>query len=173
MTRFRFLLCSVLAAGLLVPAASADYTDEGAARVKTLESKFVGLAEAMPQSAYTWRPMEGVRSVSEVFLHVAGANYRLVGMLGGKPPEGMSFDGWEQSTTNKEEIIAKLKESFAHLSKVIASIDASKADEPKKVFGQDSTNRNALVTITEHLSEHLGQSIAYARSNEVVPPWSR
>ena len=172
MTRLRLALCSLLAAGLLVPAASADYTDEGAARVKALERKFVGLAEAMPQSAYDWRPMKGVRSVGELFLHVAGANFRLVGMLGGKPPAGMSFDGWEQSTTDKDEIVAKLKESFAHLSKVIDGIDASKADEARKVFGRDSTNRGALWTITEHLSEHLGQSIAYARSNKVVPPWT-
>ncbi len=172
MTRLRFTLCFLLLAGLLVPVASADYTDEGAARVKALERKFVGLAEAMPQSAYKYRPMEGVRSVSELFLHVAGANFRLVGMLGGKPPADMDFEDWEKSTTNKEEIVAKLKQSFAHLSKVIANIDASKADAPRKVFGRDSTNRGALWTITEHLSEHLGQSIAYARSNKVVPPWT-
>jgi uncharacterized damage-inducible protein DinB len=171
-TRFQLALCSLFAAALLVPAASADYKAEGAARVKALEGKFVGLAEAMPQSAYSWRPMDGVRSVSELFLHVAGANYRLVGMLGGKPPEGMSFDGWETSTADKAAIVAKLKDSFAHLQKVIAAIDPSKADQPMKVFGQDSTNRGALWTITEHLSEHLGQGIAYARSNKVVPPWT-
>ena len=172
MTRLRFALCAFLGAALLVPVASADYKAEGAARVKALEGKFVGLAEAMPQSAYSWRPMEGVRSVGELFLHVAGANYRLVGMLGGKPPEGMSFDNWEKATTDKAEIVSKLKDSFAHLKKVIDGIDASKADEPVKVFGQDSTRRGALWTITEHLSEHLGQGIAYARSNKVVPPWT-
>jgi uncharacterized damage-inducible protein DinB len=172
MNRFRFLLCSLFAAALLVPAASADYKSEGAARVKALETKIVGLAEAMPESTYTWRPMDGVRSVSELFLHIAGANFRLVGMLGGKPPEGMSFDNWEKQTTAKAEVVAKLKDSFAHLNKVVAGIDASKADEPVKVFGQDSTRRGALWTITEHLSEHLGQGIAYARSNKVVPPWS-
>ena len=172
MSKARFLVCSLLAAALFAPAAAADYKSEGAARVKALETKIVGLAEAMPQSAYSWRPMEGVRSVSELFLHVASANFRLVGMLGGKAPEGMDFKNWETATTDKAEIVAKLKESFAHLEKVIEGIDASKADEPVKVFGRDSTRRGALWTITEHLSEHLGQGIAYARSNKVVPPWS-
>ncbi|MEZ5394414.1 MAG: hypothetical protein R2724_16500 [Bryobacterales bacterium] len=111
--------------------------------MKALESKFVGLAEAMPQSAYTWRPMEGVRSVSEPLPARRDANYRLVGMLGGKPPANMDFKDWETSTTDKAQIVAKLKDSFAYLQKVIAGIDASKADEPKKVFGQDSTNRGA------------------------------
>ncbi len=172
MTRFRFALCSLLLAGLLVPAASADYTDEGAARAKALGDKFIGLAKAMPQSAYAWRPMEGVRSVSELFLHVAGANFRLVGMIGGQPPAGMDFKGFETSTTDKAAIVAKLEESFAHLAKAIEAIDPAKADTPTKVFGQDSTARGALWTITEHLSEHLGQGIAYARSNKVVPPWT-
>jgi uncharacterized damage-inducible protein DinB len=116
--------------------------------------------------------MEGVRSVSELFLHVAGANYRLVGMLGGKPPADMDFTDWETSTNDKAQIVGKLKDSFAYLSKVIAAIDPSKADAPQKVFGQDSTARGALWTVTEHLSEHLGQAIAYARSNKVVPPWT-
>ena len=172
MTRFRFALSALFAVALLVPAASADYKGEGAARVKALEQKFVSLAEAMPQSAYSWRPMDGVRSVSELFLHVAGANFRLVNMLGGQPPAGMDFKDWETSTTDKAQIVAKLKDSFAHLNKVIDGIDASKADEAVKVFGRDSTRRGALWTITEHLSEHLGQGIAYARSNKVVPPWT-
>ena len=161
-----------LAAATLAPAASADYTQESAARVAALEGKFVGLAEAMPQSAYAWRPADGVRSVSELFLHVASANYRLTGMIGTPTPAGMDFANWEKSTTDKAAIVAKLKESFVHLKAAVANLDPAQAAKAVKVFGRDSTELGAAWTITEHLSEHLGQAIAYARVNKVVPPWT-
>lgn len=163
---------ALAAAAMLVPAVSADYTKESAARVAALEGKFVGLAEAMPQSAYSWRPADGVRSVSELFLHVAGANFRLTGMIGTPPPAGMDFTDWEKSATDKAAIVAKLKQSFIHLKAAVAKLDAGQAAKPVKVFGRDSTELGAAWTITEHLSEHLGQAIAYARVNKVVPPWT-
>jgi uncharacterized damage-inducible protein DinB len=44
---------------------------------------------------------------------------------------------------------------------------------PVKLFGRDMTKLGALMLILEDQHEHLGQSIAYARSNSVVPPWSK
>ena len=41
-----------------------------------------------------------------------------------------------------------------------------------KMFGQDTTTRGALWFAMGHLSEHLGQSIAYARASDVTLPWS-
>ena len=67
--------------------------DGALARLSTLEEKIVGLAEAIPEDKYTWRPGEGVRSVSEAFLHIASVNYRLPNMIGSPPPEGMDFTG--------------------------------------------------------------------------------
>ena len=149
-----------------------DFKEEALGRIDTLEKKYTGLAEAMPQSAYEWRPMEGVRSVSELFLHITGANYGLTRFIGTPPPEGFSFQGFQNSTTKKSEITPQVKKSFAHLRAAVEKMDVSKKEEPVKMFGGTTTQRGAVLNLLEHLSEHLGQSIAYARTNKVVPPWS-
>jgi uncharacterized damage-inducible protein DinB len=139
--------------------------------VKELEKKFVDLAEAMPQKKYSWRPMEGVRSVSEVYMHVAGANYFLPTFAGIKAPEGMSRD-MEKTVTKKAKVVEMLKKSFDHLRQAILSTSDADLDKPAKMFGQETTVRGVLLTTVTHMHEHLGQSIAYARMNRVVPPWT-
>ena len=163
---------ALLALGLSSVAFGADFPQDALARIDTLEEKFTGLAEAVPQSAYTWRPGEGVRSVSEVFLHVAGANFGLTRVIGTPPPEGLDLRGLQSSTTDKSEIVAKVRDSFAHFRAAVAKLGAADADQANKIFGRDTTTEGAVWTLLEHLSEHLGQSIAYARTNNVTPPWS-
>jgi uncharacterized damage-inducible protein DinB len=143
------------------------------ARLDTIESKIVGLAEAMPAEKYTWRPMEGVRSVSELFMHVASANYRIPSMIGASIPDGIDARGLEKSTTDKAKIVPTLKASFQHLKTAVENVNDADLEKSVKLFGRDSNYRGVLLLITEHLSEHLGQGIAYARTNQVKPPWSR
>jgi len=165
-------VCILLGALTAATASADDFKQEALNRINTLESKYTGLAAAMPQDAYTWRPAEGVRSVSELFLHVAGANYGLTRFIGTAPPEGMDLRGMQNSTTDKAAIAPKLAGSFAHLKGAIQKMDLAAADEPVKMFGGETTQRGAVLNLLEHLSEHLGQSIAYARVNNVVPPWT-
>jgi uncharacterized damage-inducible protein DinB len=136
-----------------------------------LEKKFVDLANAMPQGKYSWRPMEGVRSVSEVYMHVVGANYFLPSFGGIKAPEGMSRD-MEKTVTQKAKVVEMLKKSFEHLRQAILATSDADLDKPAKMFGQQTTVRDVLLTTVTHMHEHLGQSIAYARMNRVVPPWT-
>jgi uncharacterized damage-inducible protein DinB len=163
----------VLAVTPLLAADGAGYRDEALKRIATLEKKFVGLAEAMPAGKYTWRPAEGVRSVSEVFLHVAAANYGAPRMFGTPPPAGFNMRGFDKSTTDKAEVVSKLRDSFAHLRGAVEKLSDNSADQQVKMYGQQVTMRAAVWNTLEHLSEHLGQSIAYARMNGVVPPWSK
>ena len=140
-----------------------------------LREKYVGLAEAMPESAYGWSPGEGVRSVSEVFMHVAAANVGLtMGVLGTDPPAGddSSWYGREaESITDKEAVVAAVGASFDYLAAAIEGASDDKVMEATDMFGLGSV-RAALVFTLAHCHEHLGQSIAYARSNGVTPPWS-
>jgi len=147
------------------------YKADFAREVDGLEKKFVSLAEATPADKLTWRPSAGVRSVSEVFMHVAGANYMLPGMMGVKPPEGLSRD-MEKTVTDKAEIVSWLKKSFAHLRAAGAGMDDAAVSKTMKVFGRDMSQGSFLSFMVSHLHEHLGQSIAYARVNGVKPPWS-
>jgi uncharacterized damage-inducible protein DinB len=135
-----------------------------------VQKKIIDLAAAVPADKYDWRPAPGVRSISEVYMHIAGGNYLLASFVGMKPP---GYDTRSLETiTDKPRVIEELKKSFNNLR--VAALNASDADLDKtvKMFGSDVTERAAFLNALTHLHEHLGQSIAYARINGVVPPWS-
>ena len=140
----------------------------------SLHEKYVGLAEAMPESAYGWRPGEGVRSVSEVYMHVASANIGLVArVMGTDPPAGV--EGWygqdAESITDKATVVGALAASFDYMAEAIGATGDDGWGEGVDLFGATSV-RGAMTFTLAHCHEHLGQSIAYARVNGVVPPWS-
>lgn len=150
-----------------------DFKAASLADIKDSESKFVGLAKAIPADKYTWRPGEGVRSVSEVFLHIASANYGLPTMLGAAPAEGFNRQGFEKSTTDKDKVVEQLNKSFAYLETSIEKASDADLNKHMKLFGgKDGTGGDILFLIITDLHEHLGQMIAYARLNSVVPPWT-
>ena len=136
-----------------------------------VEKRIEDLAAAMPAEKYSWRPGEGVRSVSEVYMHIVGANYLFMTFLGVKPPMKMD-PAMETSVTDKTEIAGKFKPSFEHFRAAILGLSDKDLDKTTDMFGRATTYRNVLVTAIAHLHEHLGQSIAYARMNGVVPPWT-
>jgi uncharacterized damage-inducible protein DinB len=142
------------------------------ADVDAIESKYVALAEAMPAEKMTWRPAEGVRSVSEVLMHIAGANYMMPNFIGVAPPADAPPRDAEKTWTTREQIVPALKASFAHLRSAIEKTPDADLDKEVAMFGQQRAVRAAILLMDNHLHEHLGQLIAYARSNGTVPPWS-
>lgn len=170
------VLFAILAMACLSQVARADSTN-AAVRAEILkdiddvQGKITSLAKAVPEEKYGWKPADGVRSVSEVYMHIAGANYYLLTFIGVKPPEGIDMQGMEK-VTEKAKVLAALDASFANLKKVVGGVTDADMDKVVKIFGQDRTQRAVLSLIVNHCHEHLGQSIAYARSNGVVPPWS-
>jgi uncharacterized damage-inducible protein DinB len=148
------------------------YRAEVLAEVRVQEDKFTRLAEATPAEKYTWRPAADVRSVAEVFLHIAAANYNLPKLIGTPPPTGIDIKSLEKSTTDKAKVVSTLKDSFAHLKAAIVKMPDADLDKSLDWFGGKNTERGILLFITRHMAEHLGQSIAYARSVGVTPPWT-
>jgi uncharacterized damage-inducible protein DinB len=166
------VLAALLSGALWSQAPTSGYRAEYLAEISGYEKKFTSLAEQMPADKYAWKPGEGVRSVGEVFLHIASANYGMPRMIGTQPPASFQAKGFEQSTTDKAKIVEHVKQSFAHLRQAVLNLSDADADKAVKLFGRDSTTRAALLLITRHMGEHLGQSIAYARVNGVTPPWT-
>jgi uncharacterized damage-inducible protein DinB len=148
------------------------YRSEVLAEVMIQQDKFLRLAAAIPAEKYTWRPAPDVRSFSEVFLHVATANFNLYKLVGTPPPAGFDLRGLEKSTTDKTKVIATLKDSFDHGRKAITAMPDADLEKSMDWFGGKNTERGVLLFITRHGAEHLGQSIAYARFIGVVPPWT-
>ena len=137
-----------------------------------LEDKITSLAEAIPADKYGWRPEDGVRSVSEVFAHIGSANYFIASLMGAKIPDGFG-ENPEKTITEKSELQKLLKNSFKFVKDFVSNYDTSKLETVVKTPFGEMTNRDLLLLITSHLHEHLGQAIAYARINGVVPPWSK
>jgi len=148
--------------------ARAEFLD----RLDFYEQRFVSLAQAVPAEKYAWRPGEGVRSIGEVYLHVAAANYSLPRLIGAQAPPGANIAGLEKSTTDKAKIIQTVKESFAHYRSAVLGLSDADVEKTVKLFGKEQTYRYVFLFCTGHWGEHLGQSIAYARTNGVVPPWT-
>ncbi len=136
--------------------------------------RIVQLAEAVPEELYAWRPAEGVRSFREIFLHLANGNYMYPGFIGYDPPEWIERGMFDQSVTDKDEVIKVLQESIEYHRVFIGSISNDELENTIRWFGgRETTVRGVLLFITRHTGEHLGQLIAYARMNDIVPPWSR
>jgi uncharacterized damage-inducible protein DinB len=138
------------------------------------EEKLLALANAVPAEKYTWKPADGVRTVGEVFNHVASANYFFPTFWnGGKVPPGIDPRTFEKEMGgDKAKTIDILTKSFDYVRQEIVAAPEGDLNRNIKIFGQDATVRDAMLVVVTHAHEHLGQSIAYARSIGVVPPWS-
>jgi len=171
-TLTQYAVCA-LAVALMVPLAQAQVQPAGiqAALAKdagSLSDKFSGLARVM-SGKYDWKPGQGVRSVGEVFNLIVMENGLLAGVLSGTPNAGAK----PAPITDPEKLQEALKASYVNLQKTIRGLSDNDLQTTVKLFGRDWTKQDALMHILEDQHEHLGQSIAYARSNGVVPPWSK
>src|ERR1041384_7100873 len=166
----QYVVCA-LAVALMVPLAQAQPAGIQPAfgkDVATLSDKFTGLARVM-SGKYDWKPNQGVRSVGEVFNLIVKENGLLAGVLSGTPNTGAP----PAPITDPEKMQEALKASYLNLQKAITGLSDNDLQTTVKLFGRDMTKQDALMLIIEDQHEHLGQSIAYARSNGVVPPWSK
>lgn len=149
------------------------FVDEFVGQLDFVEGRLLQLEGAMPQDKMSWTPAEGVRNCAEVYLHVADANNMLANFVSGKKTEGENSD-FEKTTINKEEIAKALKESFAAIRDAIKNMSNEDLNKVVKTpFGLEMSTRNFMISLLNHMHEHLGQGIAYARMNGVVPPWSK
>ena len=157
------------------PAPGPTFQSDVAGVLGHVQKEMVSLEQAIPQNKFNWRPAKGVRSVAEVYLHAAGAGYFFGKMLGFEIPADIAaqMKTFEKSTTDKAKIEKALTDSFAWFSGQVKAMPDAELTKTMDFFGHQATKRAVVMTALGHFEEHLGQSIAYARSNGVVPPWSK
>jgi uncharacterized damage-inducible protein DinB len=136
-----------------------------------VSQQLIALAEATPEEKFSWRPAPGVRSTSEVYMHIVEANFGLLAVTGPKLPADMK-EGMEKSVTAKAEVISWLKRSLDAVKQAHLAETAKDLQRKVHIHDRDATVDGMYLRIIVHANEHMGQLIAYARMSGVVPPWS-
>ncbi|MEX2153292.1 MAG: DinB family protein [Gemmatimonadaceae bacterium] len=163
----------LLAAQESGPASGTALRRELLAHFNMSMQKFIVLAEAMPAESYSWRPEKDAMQVARVYAHVANYNYHyLASSMGVAAPADINLDTLE-AIQDKAQIVQLLRRSADHVRRAVADMPASQLEKNTKLYGREVPQWAVLMQLVAHMNEHLGQSIAYARSNNVVPPWSR
>jgi DinB family protein len=177
----RVLAPAVFSLAVAIPAAAqppSGVMSDLLADVKEAKGKIVGLAKAMPEDAWEWRPGPGVRSTKEVLVHLTGDNYFIPVGAGSTAPaetgigaEYKTVAAFEKRTRTRDQVLAELETSFVFLEQQMTATTEAKLATPSK--WPNTSTRQLWIAAATHLHEHLGQLIAYARSNKIAPPWSK
>jgi uncharacterized damage-inducible protein DinB len=139
---------------------------------KHVSQQLIALAEATPAEKYSWRPASGVRSASEVYMHLAIANFFLLSVTGPKIPADL-HENMEKTVTSKVEVIAWLKRSLEAVKTAHTATTSKDLERKVKIADREATVDGMYLRIIIHANEHMGQLIAYARMIGIVPPWSK
>jgi len=134
--------------------------------------QLIALAQAIPADKYTWRPAPRVRSISEVYMHIVVANFYLLSVTGLKVPADINLDDMEQKVTSKAEVIRDLERSLNAVKTARAQLKPGDLQRKVQIEGKTVPVDGMYLRIIIHDNEHMGQLIAYARMNGIVPPWS-
>jgi len=172
LTLVLFLAACGIAPTLWGQSTPPDFRQEFTGQFGASARKLVALAEAMPATTYDWQPMDGVASVAQVYMHIARYNYMYPDQNLGVEAS-LAYDAFEDEVTQKEDVVAALSASMEHVRAVVEGMSDADLEAATRLYGRDVAKWAVLLQLVTHMNEHLGQSIAYARMNGVVPPWSR
>jgi uncharacterized damage-inducible protein DinB len=137
-----------------------------------VSQQLIALAKATPEEKFAWRPAKGVRSTSEVYMHIVDANFYLLSITGPKMPADLKED-MEKTVTAKADVIAWLKRSLDAVKTAHLAVTPKDLDRKVHIEDREATVDGMYLRIIVHANEHMGQLIAYARMTGVVPPWAK
>src|SRR5690606_35546878 len=108
-----------------------------------------------------------------VYAHIANYNfYYPSSAMNIAAPTGIKLDTLE-AMRDKAQIVALLMRSAEHVRQSVKAMSDADLNAETQLYGRTIPKWAVLLQLVAHMNEHLGQSIAYARANEIVPPWSR
>lgn len=174
------MLAALTALSLVAPsapaqqAAPAGFREEFLLKFDDSMGKVIALAEALPAERYGgWRPTPEVMPLAQVFVHIARFNYEYPSRdMGIAAPAGIRSDTLER-VSEKAQVVALLRRSAEHVRTVVRRMPEAQLGRPTSHYGRQVPQWAVLFTMIAHMNDHMGQTIAYARTAGVVPPWSR
>ena len=175
---YRVIFALLLVTVFSVPAraqAKGDHPMRGElmAHFESSMSKVIALADAMPAESYAWKPSAEAMPVGHVYAHIAHYNFMYpANSMGIAPPGTIRLDTLE-AMRSKAQIVALLRQSTEHVRRTLSAMPAAELEKSTTLYGRTVPKWAVMLQLVTHMNEHLGQSIAYARSNNIVPPWSR
>ncbi len=170
---FISVVLSLIAVPTWAQSSPTDYRDEFLEHFNRSTRKLEMLSKAVPEELYEWSPGEGVMSIARVYAHLARYNYLyLEENLGIPAPSGIDWANFE-SITDKATVVELLGKSIEHVKRSTGQMTESDLTRPTVLYGRRVAGWAVLFQLLAHMNEHTGQSVAYARMNGIVPPWSR
>jgi DinB superfamily len=151
---------------------SYDMKAQSLADLQIVQKKFVDLANAVPTDKFNWRPSPDSRSFAEVFMHVAGERYQILALMGATVPSGFDAKAFEKTTTDRAKIVDELNQTWGFAQKTINSMSNGDFAKLLPKLGPQANAGDVVYILVADAHEHLGQLIAYARVNGIVPPWT-
>jgi uncharacterized damage-inducible protein DinB len=128
-------------------------------------------AEQAPESLYAYKATPEVRSLGQLFGHVANANFMICSTIAGeKSPASADF---EKTATTKVALTKALADSFGYCEKVYAATTDAEGGKMMELFGMKMAKLAALAFNNAHNFEHYGNIVTYLRLNKMVPPSSQ
>jgi uncharacterized damage-inducible protein DinB len=124
--------------------------------------------DKIPDAVWSYKPTPDVRTVGQLFAHIADGQYEFCG-----PVKGESVDkGVEKTAKTKAEITAAVKDAFGYCDAIYAKMTDADAAVMVKFFNMNSTKVGLLDFNTAHVMEHYGNLVTYMRMKGIVPPSS-
>jgi uncharacterized damage-inducible protein DinB len=129
----------------------------------------MGSVDVIPEDLWSYQPTKDVRTVAQLFAHIADGQYEFCGVATtGKPV----MKDIEKTKKSKAEIVGALKEAFAYCEAAYSDMSDAQASEMVPFFGMKITKLGAMDFNFAHNMEHYGNLVTYMRMKGIVPPSS-
>jgi uncharacterized damage-inducible protein DinB len=170
----RLAVAVMVLAGLAAPGvpARAQAVDATHASVKTTYDVVKGYiskaAAQVPEDKYKYQPTKDVRTMGQLFGHIADASVTICATAAGTKPAA----GGAEKLATKAELQKAVADAFAACDRALAAITTANANETVDLFGMKHSRIGAIAFNSAHLFEHYGNIVTYMRLNGMVPPSS-
>lgn len=158
--------------------AAVEYRNQFISDLDTLHAKVLALANVVPADKFAWRPGPGVRSFGEVFMHLASEYYIYTPASFGAARSAIISRGPDtmkkfEANSSKDSVLKYLADGYRYARASLLAVASDSLAGKRALFGGHYNVYETGIGMTADMHEHLGQLIAYARMNGIVPPWSK